>query len=214
MDDYLCFRCGYSTNKKSNIINHINRKKICKPNKMNIEPLSYKNIILKEYTNKDILDIILENQQLKEINKMSNITVKGNNNNINSNNTIKIVINNYNEPNIDYIKNKHYRKFMKDFNSAYLSMCKEIYFNPKHPENKSIFKSNKRDKFIKYYKNGKWQTGSIDNILPEVKEVIYEALDKESNDEQLNELTFEIERNEKLRSKIDRDIITECYNHK
>jgi len=31
MVEYLCHRCGYNTNKKSNIIQHLNRKKICKP---------------------------------------------------------------------------------------------------------------------------------------------------------------------------------------
>ena len=31
MVEYLCHRCGYNTNKKSNINQHLNRKKICKP---------------------------------------------------------------------------------------------------------------------------------------------------------------------------------------
>ena len=31
MVEYLCHRCGYNTNKKSNIIQHLNRKNICKP---------------------------------------------------------------------------------------------------------------------------------------------------------------------------------------
>ena len=31
MIEYLCHRCGYNTNKRSNIIQHLNRKNICKP---------------------------------------------------------------------------------------------------------------------------------------------------------------------------------------
>ena len=31
MIEYLCHRCGYNTHKKSNLIHHLNRKKICKP---------------------------------------------------------------------------------------------------------------------------------------------------------------------------------------
>ena len=31
MVEYLCHRCGYNTNKRSNIIQHLNRKNICKP---------------------------------------------------------------------------------------------------------------------------------------------------------------------------------------
>ena len=31
MVEYLCHRCGYNTNRRSNIIQHLNRKKVCKP---------------------------------------------------------------------------------------------------------------------------------------------------------------------------------------
>jgi len=31
MIEYLCHRCGYNTHKKSNLIQHLNRKNICKP---------------------------------------------------------------------------------------------------------------------------------------------------------------------------------------
>jgi hypothetical protein len=31
MGNYKCFRCGYSASQKSNLINHLNRKNICKP---------------------------------------------------------------------------------------------------------------------------------------------------------------------------------------
>jgi len=31
MIEYLCHRCGYNTHKKSNLIQHLNRKKLCKP---------------------------------------------------------------------------------------------------------------------------------------------------------------------------------------
>ena len=31
MVEYLCHRCGYNTNRKCNIIHHLNRKKMCKP---------------------------------------------------------------------------------------------------------------------------------------------------------------------------------------
>ena len=31
MIEYLCHRCGYNTNRRSNIIQHLNRKKVCIP---------------------------------------------------------------------------------------------------------------------------------------------------------------------------------------
>ena len=30
MNEYKCYRCGYETNRKDNIIRHLSRKKICK----------------------------------------------------------------------------------------------------------------------------------------------------------------------------------------
>ena len=37
MIDYFCHRCGYNTNKKCNIIQHLNRKNVCKPILDNID---------------------------------------------------------------------------------------------------------------------------------------------------------------------------------
>lgn len=197
--NYICPRCNYATNQKTHMIKHVGRKKLCKLDNMDVVPGEYIKDILKEI---EINDYIKLRVELKDLKNMKKDVSKGSN------------VFDYNDPNIDYINDKHYRKYIKDVNTAYLLMCREIYFNPRHPENRSLYKTNKRDKYITYYQNGKWQTGSIDNVLAEIKEVIYEAFDKGSMDDRLNELSFEIENNETLRTKIDRDIIAECYNNK
>ena len=92
-------------------------------------------------------------------------------------------------------------------------MCKEIYFNPNHPYNSSIKKTNKRDKFITYWMDGRWQEGTIENILPQINEVIYEALDKGCEDEKIYDLLNKLETDETFRLKINTDIIAECYNY-
>ena len=56
MVEYLCHRCGYNTNKKSNIIQHLNRKKICKPilGDISIEEIKkHYNFEIKEMTQND-----------------------------------------------------------------------------------------------------------------------------------------------------------------
>ena len=56
MVEYLCHRCGYNTNKKSNIIQHLNRKKICKPilGDISIEDIKkYYNFEIKEIPQND-----------------------------------------------------------------------------------------------------------------------------------------------------------------
>ena len=47
MVKYECYRCGYTTDNKSNIIRHIERKKSCKPIISNINLDDYKSYILK-----------------------------------------------------------------------------------------------------------------------------------------------------------------------
>ena len=38
MTKYKCLRCGYETDKKNNMIRHINRQKLCPPKISNIIP--------------------------------------------------------------------------------------------------------------------------------------------------------------------------------
>lgn len=130
---------------------------------------------------------------------------------VDTDNSINITINNYNEPNLDHITASHYKKFMKDYNTAYLEMCREIYFNSNVPENNSLRKTNKKDNYISYYKNGKWKLGNIRTIIPEIREVLYEALDKESADDRLAQLANMIDNDPKFRNKIDTDIVAQCY---
>lgn len=208
---FTCPRCCYSTEQKANIEKHINRKKLCNLQNLDVDPKDYKKDILREFTSDDLIMMKLANKILQE--KVEILTINGNHNTVdnstNINNNIKIVINNYNEPNLDYITDKHYRKYIKDVNSAYLKMCKEIYFNPQHPENKSIHKTNKKDNFISYYQDGKWRIGDKKTVLPEILECIYEAFDKEATDEQLTDLESKLNKN-----KISKDIVAECYNNK
>jgi hypothetical protein len=46
MVNYLCYRCGYTTHDKTKILNHLNRKRICKPKINDIELNKYRNNIL------------------------------------------------------------------------------------------------------------------------------------------------------------------------
>jgi hypothetical protein len=236
--NFICPRCLYKTNKKSDIVKHINRVKLCPLSNegVDIKPKDYNDVIIKNEVT--IVDIIKCNEKQKsEIEKLReefknelkqlksqiiNVNIKGNNNttnnttnNTNSNKieTVNITINNYNEPNLEYIGEKQYRNFMKDFKTTYLKMCREIYFNPKHPENNSIKKTNKKDKYIEYYKDKKWSTGNVKTLLPDIKEVIYEALDKGSMDDRLNELTYELDNNEEFKLKVDTDILAQCLSY-
>ena len=43
MVEYKCFRCGYMTKQKTHLINHLNRKNICKPSLVDISIEEIKN---------------------------------------------------------------------------------------------------------------------------------------------------------------------------
>ena len=67
MVEYLCHRCGYNTNKKSNIIQHLNRKKICKSI---LSDISIEDI--KNYYNLEIKTIYEKNTNLTPITPVFN----------------------------------------------------------------------------------------------------------------------------------------------
>lgn len=127
-------------------------------------------------------------------------------------NPINITINNYNCPNIKYITSNHYIRCMEDEKTAYLEMFKAIYQNPSHPENHSVYKTNTKNKLIRYYENGKWRVGNQDTIIPRLLDVIYDGLSKESTDDRFNELALLLDTDKKFREKVQNDILIETYN--
>ena len=77
MVNYICPRCCYKTDRKSDITRHINSKKVCKVTNLDVDIKDYVNIILKnECTNKIIkilhedkdIELRKENVRLKEEN--------------------------------------------------------------------------------------------------------------------------------------------------
>lgn len=188
--EYTCPRCLYTTKNRFNIIRHIDRKKLCNQVKLDIKPQKYKEIITNNKNSIQFIEYLLKVKELE--NKLKNVNVN---------------LKNYNSPNLDYIGPKDYISCMKDIDTAYLKMYKMIYFNPMHPENNSIRKTNKKDKFIELYKDGKWITSNVDTVLSEIKDIIYEALDKGCNDDRLVDLGCRLDYDEKFRIKVDRDIL-------
>ena len=61
-------------------------------------------------------------------------------------------------------------------------LIKNIHFHPEHPENHNIRITNKKEKFIKVYKNNKWQLEDkkqvIENMVDKGKSILDEHRDK------------------------------------
>ena len=133
----------------------------------------------------------------------SNNTQIGNN----SNNTVNIVINNYNKPNIDHlIKLDTFSKlFIDKVVGTPMELISKIWYDPEHLENTSIHLVNKKSGETLVMQNGKWITENIATIIPFMREHVYSiTIDMvENNPKRLkpngnfNDIEVQLERNRK-----------------
>lgn len=112
-------------------------------------------------------EIISQNKnQQKQIDQLTNKLQIQNNNIINNgtvnnttNNTINYNVNLLNYDNTDYdrVTDEDYIRCIMNCNSCVKSFIKHIHFNDDFPENKNIFISNIKSKYIMLYNEDKWQ---------------------------------------------------------
>lgn len=209
MIDYRCPRCGYTTARKSDMVRHINIKKLCKLSNIDVKPKDYKNIILRE---NDTDEAIREKLEKTIITKIDNSVDNSVDNSINITNNINITLNPVHEPNTDYITNKNINECLGSLETSVLEMGRKIYFNPKHSENHSVYKTTMKNKIIKYFKDNKWNVGDQDIVINVMTENIMDALGNGSD--KYYDLNHKYENDQKFKHKVDRSLIIECYNNK
>lgn len=66
MVEFKCPRCCYSTEHKTNIIKHINRKKLCELDNLDVDPKDYKDIILRDIDPNDHIKLLLNQEKEKK----------------------------------------------------------------------------------------------------------------------------------------------------
>jgi hypothetical protein len=131
---------------------------------------------------------VATNQQI--IDNQNNNNNNNNNNNITNN--IQINLNNYDNPNCDFLTIEQKNKFLKDRYKGLIDFITFVYFNESYPENHTILYTNLRSKFGQIYKNNKWMIEEIDNIADKLNEYSFdklsEHLDKIKGDKSKAEL--------------------------
>lgn len=185
---YKCKRCDYTTNKKSSIILHFNRKNICKAKNINLENITYKQLldelngIIKKYKCKYCDNEYQYTSGLYRHQKQcSNKEEKIDESKINiiNNGVINININQVNilsfdevkghntKFNINYINNNKILQIGKQDNN-YINAYHEVkYFNDDYPQNKCI-QISKRDYYqgiVKINSNNEWIPISMKNVF-------------------------------------------------
>ena len=159
---FCCKYCDKRFTTKQAMYKHI--KYTCKKN--NDEDIKELVRLLNEQNelkDKELLEMKEKNEKQieimkKQIEKLSNklqIQQINSNNNIVNFNNIQLL--NYNDTDYSHISNKTYYKCVKNCFHSVKSLIKEVHFNNKKPENKNIYISNIKNKYIMVYKDNKWQ---------------------------------------------------------
>lgn len=195
MGDYMCDRCGYNTNLKINLQNHLKRKHICSPVLSNVDREELLNrlvkkpalecpnckVILKNKVAKcrhlktcnPIITNLVEKinkleKEIQNLNKENKKIVQQNTNcnNTTTNNTYNITLNNFCCENTKYLSPRLLVSCLVDMDIPRL--LEQIHFDPAHPENHTVKIKNINKKLLQYYEDGRWKIEQSDKVLEDM----------------------------------------------
>jgi hypothetical protein len=98
-------------------------------------------------------------------------------NNNTFNTTNNIVLNNYGNEDFSHITNHILNKLLETPIKMIGELTKMIHFNDNKPENMNIYIPNKKDKYIKVYKNGQWILEDKNERIPDIVDRNFTILD-------------------------------------
>jgi hypothetical protein len=166
---YICDNCGKEFSRKDNLKRHLDTR--CKSNK-SIEPekVDYKEMF---YLMKGELE--KEKQEFKK--QISILLEKVGNTTNHITNTQNIQLNSYGNEDLSHITEGLKTKLIKMPFGMIPKMIEAVHFNDKHPENKNIALTNKKDNKIMVFKNNKWVYCSKDETINDLVDGKYFILD-------------------------------------
>ena len=154
---HTCKYCNKQFKHHSSLSKHI--KYSCK--KSNDEDLKELVRLLNEQNqtkDQQINEILEQNKKMqKQIDKLTNKLQIQNIHNTNNTIHYNIKLLNYNQTDYSHLTEVDYMKCIKDCNYCVKSLIEKVHFNDEKPENKNIYISNIKNKYIMMYKNNKWQ---------------------------------------------------------
>lgn len=206
---FTCERCHSTFSYKSILKSHLQKKNTCEPeystedvnillNKLCARKLKDKtydcefckkkfNYTSTKSSHKKICKLNPDNQNTVTISKeeYDALKLKQNASIITNNNcTINnIVINNFNQEDIGHLV-KRLEYYWANKSTGLIEMSKDIYFDPKHPENHTLNIPNQRNKIIHVRDNGKWIPKDTDETIDEIVYKISSEIEKFINDKE------------------------------
>ena len=162
---YFCEFCNKGYKQKCHLNRHLKNCNL--KEKEDIKSELY-NLLVKQFEEQKKENLYLK-QQISLLQKQyNNINKNSFNNNINSNNTINILA--YNKTDISHITDKDFEYIMNRCNMAVPRLIEKTHYDPKKPENKNIYISNIKDKYIMTWNGIKWNLENRDEALEDIYE--------------------------------------------
>lgn len=138
--------------------------------------------------NNKLLVIEKELAELKKIIETNKSVSNTNNGHINNgtinDNSKKVIINNFNNDNLNYISNDFLTNMFKhlrcedDYHKPIPELIEKMKFNPKHLENNNVKITNKRSDIGMKYDNDKWITVDKDDLLDDLFRIGFKTFNK------------------------------------
>lgn len=116
----------------------------------------------------------------------------GINNSFNTINIQNITLLSYKETDTSHLTDNDYKKCMKKVNGCVVKMIETVHFNPEKPENRNIFISNMKSKYLMMYEDGIWKiinkNDAIEKIYDDKEDLLRDwiELHKEDKDEKIH----------------------------
>jgi len=202
---FTCNRCGtYTTNLKANLARHMKRKKPCVRKEIHRDTQEKQLIKKREYAcshcnkifstnssmnrhiriyckeaklHKRVTDLERENERLRQQRITTNHTTNNIQNNTIQNNNI-IHIHAYGSEDLQPIMNK-IPILLKHFpTTAVTDLICERYYDPDHPENKTVKITSRKEKWAQIYNGKEWEIQKKVDVLMDVLQKNFELLDQ------------------------------------
>jgi uncharacterized C2H2 Zn-finger protein len=163
----------------------------------------------------------LEKQLAKLNNKLqiTNINSNSNSNNTNNVNNTIVIINSFDKPNMSQLTDVDVCPNIRSLNMGISNLVKNVYFNPKLPENHSIRVSNLKKEFATVFNGKHWDTVTVEYLLSKLHlwgEYFFEEWIAANGSDKLIDLfdkyMINLENNVEMQKTAKNNLLLICYN--
>ena len=170
---YVCKYCEKEYKHRSSLSGHI--KYSCKKN--TDEDLKELVRLLNQKIESQDKQIESQNKKIEKL--MGKLEIHGSFNTTNIQNNITLLA--YRETDVSHLTDDDYRGCIKKVNHCVKTLIDKVHFNPLKPENRNIYISNMKDKYIMIYDGNNWNLANkkeeLDRLYEEKEMMLEEWLE-------------------------------------